>query len=246
MKFIEFLVETKLYVGNIFEIIAALAGVWYLKKTKNPPLEIKFFVYYLILIVILELYGYLPILAYLEDYKILSFYKDSLFRRNLWWGNILRVITTLCISWIFIRKLKNNRIRKKLIYLLLIFPVLSIVSFFTIGEFFHASDPFVNILGVFLILTSVGFYYFQLLNSKRILNFYADLRFYISVGIVIWNLCMVPLNIYSNFFSLENPLYIKLDTIAHMYANIFLYSIFATGFYIDYRFNKVKPQNTRV
>ena len=76
MKLIEFLIETKLYVGNIFEIIATIAGIWYLKKSRFTAQEIRFFVYYLVLIVIIETYAYLPIWAYLEDYKILSFYKD--------------------------------------------------------------------------------------------------------------------------------------------------------------------------
>ena len=238
MKLIEFLLDTKLYIGTIFEIVAAIAGTWYLKKSGKVASEIEYFVYYLILIVFLEVYAYLPIWAYLEDYKILSFYEDSVFRRNVWWGNILKIITTLCVSWIFIKALRNPKIKRKLVYLILVYPVLSIISFFTIGEFFNAYDPYVNIIGTLIMLTSVGIFYIETLKSDRILTFYGDIRFYISLGMVIWNLCMVPLNIYSSFFSLQNPLYIELDTLIHRYANVFLYSLFAIGFYMDYKFNR--------
>ena len=232
---LEFLQETKLYIGTIFEIIAAITGIWYVKRSEKTPLEIKFFVYYLILIVFLELYGYLPIWAYLRDYEVLSFYKNSPFRRNLWWGNSLRIISTLCFSWIYIKSLSNSIIQRRFMWILIGYVLFSILSFSTFGEYFHAYDPYVNILGVSIILFSIGFYYFKLLNSDKILNFYGDLRFYISFGIVIWSLCMIPLDIYSSFFTTENPLYIKLNTIVHRYANIFLYSVFSIGFYIDYR-----------
>ena len=243
MKLIEFLIETKLYVGTIFEIIAAIAGIWYLKKSRFTAQEIRFFVYYLVLIVIIETYAYLPIWAYLEDYKILSFYKDSIFRRNIWWGNCLRIITTLCISWIYIKALKNKSLKNKLSVCLLIFPVLSIISFLTIGEFFRSYDPYVNIVGTFLMLICIGLYYLEILKSDRILHFYGDIRFYISVGMVIWNLGVIPLIIYSGFFSTQNPLYMELDTIVYRYANIFLYSLFTIGFYMDYKFNQNSLKN---
>ncbi|GAA4320462.1 hypothetical protein GCM10023115_47490 [Pontixanthobacter gangjinensis] len=237
MKLIEFLLETKLYIGTIFEITAALSGIWYLKKSDYTAPEIRYFVYYLILIVFLEIYGYLPIWAWLEDYKILSFYENTVFRRNLWWGNSLKIITTLCISWIFIKQIQNEKTKKWLITILYIFPVFSILSFLTIGEFFHAYDPYVDISKTFILLICVGLYYLQILKSDEILDFFKDIRFFISVGIVIWELGMVPLGLYSGFFSLENPLYMELDRIVHQYANIFLYSVFAIGFYVDYRYN---------
>lgn len=178
MKLIEFLLETKLYIGNIFEIIAAIAGIWYLKKSDNPAPEIRFFVYYLILIVVLELYGYLPIWAWLEDYKILSFYENSVFRRNVWWGNCLKIVTTLCISWIFIKQLVNKNIKKNLTIIFFIFPIFSVLSFFMVGEFFHAYNPYVDFLKTFILLICVGLFYIQILKSDEILEFFRDIRFY--------------------------------------------------------------------
>ncbi|MGA8854965.1 MAG: hypothetical protein WB492_12385, partial [Christiangramia sp.] len=172
---LEFLQETKLYIGTIFEIIAAITGIWYLKTSEKTPVEIKFFVYYLVLIVFLELYGYLPIWAYLRDYEVLSFYKNSLFRRNLWWVNSLRIISTLCFSGIYIKSLSNSIIQRRFMWILICYLFFSIISFSTFGEYFQASDPYVNILGVSIILFSIGFYYFNLLNSDKILNFYGDL-----------------------------------------------------------------------
>lgn len=217
---------------------AAFAGIFYLRNSANISGEIKLFVYYLILIVVLELYGLIPIWAWLEDYQILSFYENSLFRRNLWWANTLRIISTLCITWIFVKSLTRENLQKKFKWLLILYSLFSILRFSFSGNFFAAYDPFVDILGVFIILTAIGCYYFQVLISDEILNFFEELKFYISVGIIIWSVCVIPLNIYSNFFSSENLLFIELSRIVLMYTNIFLYSFYTIGFYIDYRCRK--------
>ena len=236
MKLLEFLLETKLYIGTIFEIIAAISGFWYLRKSNDLEPEIRYFIYYLILIVILEVYGYLPIWAWLENYEILSFYENSVFRRNLWWSNSLSIVGIIIISLVFVRSIQNESVRKAFYFTLVLFVIFSVISFFTFGEFFHANDPYSSIVGVFIVFLAVVFYYFRIFNSEEIVNFYGDIRFYISFAIVIWNLCIIPLDIYSGYFNLENPAYIELETKVRIFSNMFLYSVYAFGFYMDYRY----------
>ncbi len=241
MKMIEFLLETKLFIITIFEIMAAVTGLWYLKKSKKVLPEIKTFVGYLVLIVIFELYAYLPILAYLENYEILSFYKNSLFRRNVWWANLIRVIGCVCYTYIFSKTLPWLSIRKLFKWILVLFSIFSVISFGTSGEFFHFIDNRVQIVAVFIVLSSVLCYYLRSLIFDADIKFYQDLRFYISVGIVIWHLCVVPINIYSGFFSTNNPMYLELSTQVMRYSNIFLYSIITVGFYMELKYQTLQP-----
>lgn len=235
MEMIEFLKGTKLYVGFSFEVMACIAGFIYLKKKQSPPPGIKVFIYYLLFVVIFEFYGFLPIYAYVNDYEVLGFFKDSLFRRNLWTGNVMRIATTVSISLVFIYSLKNSFFRRYLKILLWVFSIFSIIWYISFGMFFQGNNPVIDILGTFIILVCVGFYYFDILKSGKILNFYTDIRFYISVGITIWGLCIMPLKIYGDFFSLENPYFIEVHTTILRYFNVFMYSLFTVGFYIDYK-----------
>lgn len=233
---LEFLIESDYYISLLFELLAAISGIIYLRKCQKVRLEIKLFVYYLILIFFLELYGLIPIWAWLDNYETLPFLKDSVFRRNLWWANSLRIISTLCISNIYIKFLSDRKQRKILTWLVIGFVIFSIVSYSTFGEFFNAYDPYAETLGVFVFMIVIGHYYFEILKSDKILNFYADLRFYISVGILLWSLCIIPIEIYSTFFSTKNPLFIEMNLIFFQYATIALYSIYTLGFFMDYRF----------
>ncbi len=235
MEMIEFLKETKLYVGFLFELMACIAGFIYLKKSKSLLPGIKVFIFYLLFVVIIEFYGFIPIYAYLKDYQVLGFYKDSLFRRNLWTVNVMRIATTVSISLVFINSLRNSKYQRYLKILLWVFFIFSLIWYNTFGVFFQGNNLIVDLLGTFILLTSVGFYYFDILKSGKILNFYHDIRFYISVGITIWVLCISPLKIYDDFFSLKNPIFIEVHTTVLRYFNVFMYSLFTVGFYIDYK-----------
>lgn len=231
---IEFLLETKLFVGFLFELLAAVTGYLYLKKSTYVAPEIKFFIFYLFYIVVIEFYAFIPIYAWVHDYNVLSFYEDSVFRRNAWVGNLNLIIYLISFSQIFIRNLENKFLRKNLKLILVILVIGSILRFLTSGEFFSSPDLYVRSIQTFFVLICIGFFYFELLKSNRMLQFHKDIKFYISAGVILWSLCVFPLDIYGDFFTLENPYFIKVDTAVMRYANIFLYSLYSLGFYIDY------------
>lgn len=233
---IEFLLESKLYIGFIFEVIATIAGFLYLKKSPNVAPEIRVFIYYLLYIVIVEFYTFIPIYAWVHDYEVLSFYEDSVFRRSLWISNINVIVYGVCFSQVFIRSLKNMKLRAYLILFLYLFVAGSILRHFTSAGFFNSTDIYIRLVQTFFVLICIGFYYVELLKSDRVLYFHRDIKFYISVGVILWSLCVFPLDIYDDFFSLENPYFIEVNSSVIRYANVFLYSIYTIGFYMDYRY----------
>ena len=232
---IEFLQESKLYVGFIFEVLAAIAGFLYLKKSPFIAPEIKVFIFYLFYIVIIEFYAFIPIYAWINNYEVLSFYEDSLFRRNIWYTNVNLLVYAVCFSQIFIRSLRNKKTRKNLFILLTILVFGSIIRYIISGEFFEKGDIYVGVAETFFVLVCVGYYYFDILRSDRILNFQKDIKFYISVGVVLWSLCVYPLAIYDDYFSLRNPFFMEVNMTVMRYANVFLYSVYIIGFYVDFK-----------
>lgn len=232
---LDFFLETKLYFGFMFEVLAAIAGLLYLKKSTSVAPEIKLFIFYLLYIVIVEFYAFIPIYAWVHDYEVLSFYEDSVFRRNIWINNINVIVYAASFSQIFIRNLNNSRSRRYLTAFLFLFIFSSILRHLSSGNFFESIDIYIRIVQTFFVLICIGFYYLEILKSERVLYFHRDIKFYISVGVILWSLCVFPLDIYAEYFSLENPYFIQVDTAIMRYANVFLYSLYSLGFYVDYR-----------
>ncbi|MCP9199804.1 hypothetical protein MKO06_07805 [Gramella sp. GC03-9] len=234
---LEFLIEEKFY-HLIFELLAAIAGLIYLRKSVFVEPQVKIFIYYLCYIVFIEYYALLPIYAWLTDYESLSFYEDSVFRTNNWYGNLNLVINTICFSQIFIRSLSSKTQRKILYYGLAAVLIISVVRLASAGIFFSYTDSYVSALQTFFIFLSVCFWYFEILKSNKIINFYSDVKFFISVAIVLWTLLKTPLDIYSKYNNLDNEAFRNLDIEILRYMNIFMYSIYILGFYADYRLSK--------
>jgi hypothetical protein len=70
------------------------------------------------------------------------------------------------------------------------------------------------------------------LNLKRFLPLY------VSIGVMIFYLCVTPLSIFSDYFNSENSLFVKLQVHLILFSNIFMYSFFILGFYICSRKKK--------
>ena len=106
--------------------------------------------------------------------------------------------------------------------------------------FFPSSPKFITIAGTFLLFFSVMFFYFELLRSDLVLQLKRFLPFYISVGVLVFNLSITPIEILSQYFNLEegNELFIKLHINVLLIANIFMYSTFILGFIICSRKKK--------
>lgn len=245
----EFIIKNKIYVTYIFEFIAAVAGVFYLLKTSSRKPGVKTFVYYLCFIFLADLFGLYAIWAYYDNYETLPFLKNSPLHRNFWWYNIIHVVILLSYAQLFIRQLVSDRmkkIRKILSFGLIILVLYSIVCYSTFGEFLFDYDISVLILNAFFMLICIGAYYYDILTSDKILDFSKEIIFFISVGTLIYQLCVTPIQIYTSYFNQSNPDFIKFYAAVLRYANIFMYSLFALGFYMDYRYRKNKIKNMKI
>ncbi|MGK0295909.1 MAG: hypothetical protein ACI884_002081 [Ulvibacter sp.] len=75
-------------------------------------------------------------------------------------------------------------------------------------------------------------FYFQLLKSDVTLNLKFFLPFYISIGVLIFNLLITPIDIFDDFYSGEDILFTKIKNIVYLFSNLFMYSSFILGFII--------------
>lgn len=228
---LEYIIKNFLLV-YLLELGAAIAGVYYLRQADNPKPETRIFVYYLWLVVFVEMVGLYSVIAYFTDYQVFSFIKDTLFERNIWWYNSYHVVKSIVLYFFFIEQLESVK-KRRILYVIAAFLILgSLVYLVLSGEFFTRYST-VDVMGGTIFLTVlIFFYYFDLLRSKKILHFHKSIVFYISVGLLVWHLTVSPLFIYNNYFSTQSPQFVNLHFWVLRITNIFLYGIIIAGFII--------------
>ena len=217
----------------MFELIAAVAGFWYLIKTKTRSPEEQFLPYFLIFIFLLDLFGLLyAMYGYLYDFRYLEFIKDTAFVKHYWVSNFLVIFLTTGYIYFYLLVLKGKEIKTLLKILFLVFLLVSIYAFVKSG-FFETINSYSYIFGGFLVCLAVASYFLEILQSDRITHFYKKLTFYVSVGLLIYYLSVMPLYIYQTFVqsSIE---YREFYNLILKSLNFFLYSMFTIGFIVQY------------
>jgi hypothetical protein len=217
---------------NLAELFAAIAGTVYLKKIGADNLSTRYFVWFLWFTVVLETIGAYAPIAYFEGYDFFSFLKDSVFKNNKWVYNFYSLVSASFYTYYFGSFIKSKIWKLILKFLFIAFIVSSILNLIFSDVFFEEDSKYVNLGGTFLIFFAVTLFYFELLKSDRLLNLRRFLPLYVSIGVMIFYLCVTPLSIFSDYFNSENSLFVKLQVHLILFSNIFMYSFFILGFYI--------------
>lgn len=229
--FLKYILDNFLMV-LILEVGAAIAGSLYLRKLKYPEKGIKLIVYYLWLVVVVELVGLYPSYAYFHDYKRLGFIQGTLFERNYWWFNSYNILKFIILYVFFIFQLDSRAKRK----ILLLISGLLVISFIYVqifgGEFFKSYSAYIAIAGTVYLMILILLYHFEILKSEKILKFYKSMPFYVSIGMLIWHVTTTPVFIYNKYFSLQSPDFIYIQFLILKLVNIFLYGLLILGFMV--------------
>ncbi|MDX1544597.1 MAG: hypothetical protein R3214_11700 [Christiangramia sp.] len=226
----EIFIEYRLYPTYIFELIAAIAGIFYLYSKKEPVKPDKLIVFTINLIFVIDLFGVTyGLYNYVYDYAYIEFIKETPFRTNLWIYNILTLITGSLFSWYFLMQTHSRNLKRSIGTLVVIYIVSSIIHFFSSDIFFQTTSAYVYIFGAFLICISIAAYYLELVRTERILNFRSELPLYLSVGLIIYQLGITPLFIFQKYIGVSEDFSEVYGNVLDV-ANFFMYSVFAFGF----------------
>ncbi|MBG6132233.1 hypothetical protein IWQ47_004124 [Aquimarina sp. EL_43] len=222
---------------NIFEITAALVGIFYIQKYREDKFS-RYFVYFLWLTVFVELvFGWLP--RGIENIEIFNGMKDSIFSHNQWIYNIYDIISFSFYLFFFIGQINSVRIKKYGKVLIIIFVFLAIINLSITDIFFEAVSAFNYVFGSLLIFLFISYYFFHLLISDTILAFYKTLPFYIGVGCLLFYLIVTPIFIYGSYYSnAKSPEFVNVYAQILTAANIFMYTCYTIGFIVCSKKNK--------
>jgi len=211
------------------EIIAAVVGLLCLKKYKST--HTKYFIYYLVYVALLELIGSYP--RYVANYDSLlvvkNYLKGGYFEKNYWWYSIFWNVGGIVFLSFYFRKILSNRIFKTILkYSTLLFMVFAMLYYaINFKElFFNSIFTGISLFGIIIILGCFIFYFFEVLNSEKILEFHKSINFYISATIFFWWLIITPLIFYEIYFSSVDWSFIFLKWQIFLFANVFMYLTF--------------------
>jgi len=233
----DFLYQNRSFITKSFEILAAVFGTLYLRRTKNENLKV--FVYYLWVVVVVEVLGYYKhILQYNYDYEWFIIWKNSIICQNVWLYNIYTFFKIGLLGVFYSSLISNKYLKLTIRLIVVVYSIFTIIYYTTTSAFFELRLPYDKILASVIVSIYVIIYFRELMTSDFILQYYKLPSFYISVALLLWHLCATPLFIYGNYFQPFNTEFVNFRTLLLLYINIFTYSCFAFGFWYSLKKHK--------
>jgi len=228
---------------NILELLAAIAGAYYLRKTHDAPIVNKYFVYFLWYTFINEVIGAYGVVAYFTNYEYFGFIKDTIFERTYWLYNIWYLLFNSFFIYYFRELLLNYSFKRILRIALILYVIFGVVNLIYDNLLFKGDSLYNGLVGSIFLLMAIILFYFDLLKSDRVLNIKKYLPIYVSLGVLVFSLCTTPLDIFAQYFNTENNIYIKLRASVLLFVNIFMYGAFIIGFLVCVK-NKPKTEKS--
>ena len=220
----EFLLE---YYNNItftVEFLAAVTGLSLYKKYKFTVA--KFFIWFLVYLTICDFIG--SYVRYINNNGILSFLKGTILEKNYWWSTLFWKIGAILFFIFYYRKILKTKVFRDIIkYSGIVFLIISVTHILMNWNlFFSRFFPIISIMGAVIIFMCTAFYFFEVLQTDKILTFYKSINFYISAAIFIWWLIITPIVFYDVYGENRDIVYIHLRRHIYLFANILMYLTF--------------------
>jgi hypothetical protein len=225
----DFFLNNYILFVHFVEVLAAVVAIFCYDKYKQTP--VKYFIYFLVYVAIMELIGAYP--TFVEKYESLSeakeFLKGTKFEENNWFYTIFWTIASAVFySFYFGQFIESNYSIKVIKYITSIFIISSLVYILlNWNSFFVSSFYFVDIFSASVILLSVVLYFIEVLKSQKVLIFYKSINFYIAAVLLIFFLIKTPLLFYDVYFSRSDMDYLRLNATISILCIAFMYVTFS-------------------
>ncbi|SFN63641.1 hypothetical protein SAMN04487989_102160 [Bizionia echini] len=220
----EFLRSNYIILSLSIEGLAAIIAIFCYRKYKLTVA--KFFLYFLVYIFICELLsGYTR--QIIEG--PLHFLEGTIIEKNYWWTTLFwNIGSVLFFSFFYHNLVEKDKFKKLIKWMCIGFLVLAVFIISTnFNKYFQGMFPSLLIAGGLVVLTCVCLYFYELLQSDKILNFYKSIYFYISTTIFVWWLITTPIIFYDVYFTTADWNFIILKWQIFLFANMFMYLTFS-------------------
>ncbi len=202
-----------------FELVTFLIAALYYKKYFKSYL--KYFFLLLGLVVVVEF----------SIWSLKEFFGMPI--RNWYIYNILTSVQYV-YYFILYQKVMSNARRKKFVRIFLFVFIASVAINFLFIQRLAVDGPFHSysfVLGAVLLITSIGLFFAEMLQTEKILHFKTYLMFWISIGLFVFYTAVIPLILSINFLP-EGISSNTLDGILFT-LNFMMYTCFSMGLIVS-------------
>ncbi|PWK19716.1 hypothetical protein LX78_01066 [Xanthomarina spongicola] len=212
-----------------FEILAAIAGLYFLNKTKNKSTRI--FVFYLLYVVFVE---FVAVCLIFFKSTLLVSYLISLGIKSTSWFNLFWLYgSILFVLFYYHSLLTNTKFKLVLKIMAILFSVVMLSHFIVFPNVFLTEHPpLYQISGLIITLICVALYFIEFLNDEKVLMIFQTFSFYATLGLFVWWLIITPVIFYDNYNTIADWDFANLKRRIFLFANIFMYTCFTVGFII--------------
>lgn len=228
------------YLAYLLEAVAAVSGLYYYRKNIADKAA-GFFAYFLLLTFLIETIGWIPTIIF--RWEDLHFLKDSFWYRNYWLHNPFLIFTFLVYGYYLKTQLIKQKAKQIVKMALMSYFIICSVYLIFSGVFFESFSAVSYVGGSLMLLAIIFYYYLEILQSQKIFYFQKDPGFYISVVAFIYYLSCTPVFIYSKYYNILSPGFIKLNTWVIVGMNIFMYGSYSIAFLLLANKKKSSPNN---
>lgn len=213
------------------EYLAAITGILLFNKFKYSTA--KYFIYFLIYVAIIVVIGRYSFLV--KNEGVLSFLDETLLEKNYWWFTLFwKIVAVVFFGWYYSKILQNELHQKLLKISVLTFIVISaVIILFNLELYFTNTIPSIQILGAFIIMQCVFYYFMEILQSDKILTFHKSLNFYISCAILLFWLIKTPLAFFEPYYRIADMDYVNLRGYINLFIISFMYITYTIGLIVS-------------
>ncbi len=193
----------------LLELCAALTASFYWKKYNGT--KERYFVYFLWITLLVEVSGSILGRGYaINTYPLYNIYMVASFLFYFYWYHSILI---------------RRGLRDIIIFFALVFTVIALWSMFTQSWSEYHKYTFVS--GAMFTLVCTIFHFWQLLYNDEVLVIRHKLSFWISTGLLLFYMGMIPFMLLSNYFDFVSSLYYIVTIIS---LNVILYGCYTLGF----------------
>jgi hypothetical protein len=191
-----------------FEFVAATFATIHFKKYRFS--KEKYFIYFLWYTFLTELTS--SILGWCFQYNFVVAF-------------IIYDFVSFLFYMFWFYSILNKKLNKKVIYFMgSFFIIVAVLDF--IFQDWQTTNKYTFICGAFIIIISSLLYFSELLKSDKILYLKSELGFWIAIGLLLFNVGFVPIEIFKDTFNSISETRIVIT----ICLNIILYTCYSLGF----------------
>lgn len=156
----------------------------------------------------------------------------ELIHSSIWVGSFYSIVSFYVYLWYYRSILSYKKAAKAVDACIFIYTALVIHSLLNYQDLMVSWLQPHMFAGVVFTVVAICFYFMTILKSDKILSFYKTLPFWLTIGILFFNLVTMPIFIFAEQLNFSASIYVYILVI----SSYVMYGCFAIGFIVSVKF----------